>query len=687
MSKQLHLIQPVGFSLPNILAALAHDRISTATLLHTSEIPEIHIHRAIEIANEIRKNDLNPYPTLIEIESPDAESKKQYQSVQDIEISQESNIVIGVTGGTQRLIGNLLSRFGTNRLLWVSNEPKVVLKVGSQIWPESLELTVEDYTRLYGIADNSFLLDRAEIHQGRLLISNHLEILPHPSGAPTKERQKWSKKCRSKVAIIAKEIEELENLFGRIQFRYNLDVKVGDDSTHERIRTILGRLPKSVSIKINDQNFFDPITSVAVDSNITKSYLRQGIYEILESTDTPSDSGKTLHLLVGKYNSVSIANAIANHRPQTVCLWGINHTGSEGEIQLLCNQVFSLVGWINGTLSRDMKIKNCDSPQSEHVPNRIFFINTRTLGIQGKLEELSKIVNIDQSTLDYCSGTGQLSSIFHQTLSNFSPDLKINYTNPWTGEITDLLEGNVRPGKGIGIVDRLWLSQRPVIKHHKSRILNPEEYRLLCDIAKNSKTLTLAKPNSRYYNLPQDSWDDIEVTLVSEKRKKRSTVNRIHYSRGSVSLDFPKGSVAAGHWIEDMLGYAIPRHFETLDCITSISLITRSDDGHTDIEIDAIFMTKDGLTFVSCKRGNGAWENRTSREVISWSLLLGGPNSKSMVVHSNVSHLPVGPGTRFPFATSHRQVLAENVGFFNWLEFIDKEFEMLNPNNLSDEEE
>ena len=174
MSKQLHLIQPVGFSLPNILVALAHDRIDTATLLHTSEIPEIHIHRAIDIANEIRKKDLIPYPTLVKIESPDAESKKQYQSVQDFEISKDSDVVVGVTGGTQRLVGNLLSRFGTDRLLWVTNEPKVVLKVGSQIWSESLELTIEDYTRLYGIAEDTPLFNRAEIDQGRLQVSNHL---------------------------------------------------------------------------------------------------------------------------------------------------------------------------------------------------------------------------------------------------------------------------------------------------------------------------------------------------------------------------------------------------------------------------------------------------------------------------------------------------------------------------------
>ena len=142
MSKQLHLIQPVGFSLPNILAALAHDRIDTATLLYTSEIPEIHIHRAIKFANEIRKKDLTPYPNLIKIESPSADSRAQFDSVQNFQISKDSDIVVGVTGGTQRLVGNLLSRFGTNRLLWVTNEPKVVLNVGSQTWPESLELTV-----------------------------------------------------------------------------------------------------------------------------------------------------------------------------------------------------------------------------------------------------------------------------------------------------------------------------------------------------------------------------------------------------------------------------------------------------------------------------------------------------------------------------------------------------------------
>ena len=66
--------------------------------------------------------------------------------------------------------------------------------------------------RLYGVAEDTSLFDRAEIHQGRLLISNDIEILPYPSEGLGKDRQKWAKKYRSIVAIIAKEIEQLDKL-------------------------------------------------------------------------------------------------------------------------------------------------------------------------------------------------------------------------------------------------------------------------------------------------------------------------------------------------------------------------------------------------------------------------------------------------------------------------------------------
>ena len=53
-----------------------------------------------------------------------------------------------------------------------------------------------------------------------------------------------------------------------------------------------------------------------------------------------------------------VANAIANHNPRRICLWAVNHEGEKAEIQLLCNQVFTIKGWIDGCEKFLLKHKN-----------------------------------------------------------------------------------------------------------------------------------------------------------------------------------------------------------------------------------------------------------------------------------------------------------------------------------------
>lgn len=678
MTKPLHLIQPVGFSLPNIVCALAHNRINTATLLYTSEIPKEHINRAIEIANECRKKPLSPDPILVMIPSPDADAKGQFDVIQQISIPQYSDVVVGVTGGTQRLMGTLVSRFGTDRLLWVSNEPEALLKIGGKTWSESLEMAVEDYERLYGLEEIQVSPERISISDGRLSFSKDIHFPPY-----TIERRKpWAKNARVKVGNVADEIKTLEQKFGRIQFRYNLIITTDDDLTYQRVVTILGRLPKSVNITINNQKLVDPIESIAVESSITEGYMTPDLYEILEPFQ-PLQNVDTLHLLVGKYNSIPVANSILNHQPKRICLWALNHSNDKDEIQLLCNQVFTIQGWINGTLDRDMgvsRLTNNQSPKCPHLPDQIFFMNKNVHAIEGALEELYEICDFGNTIIDVSSGSGQLSSLLIQAISKFSPNPIITYTHPWTGEITNLSTGEISSGKVLPIVDRLWLSQRPIISYDEAVNLDSESEKLLCDIAERTRDnqdysiSPKARGGRTSHSIPRESWGDVSVQHLRSSKKPRKP-DRIQYSRGKTALEFqmPIQATTSGYWIDDLMRYALPYHFQPLDCITSVGVMTeRKDSKVNDIEIDAIFMEKDGLTFVSCKKGKDAWNIKAFKETLSWEALIGGPNSKSIIVHSNIFY-PDTEERQFSWMES-----SPRIKYLHWFDLLGVEFEMLN---------
>lgn len=682
MAKPLHLIQTVGFSLPNIVCALAHDRINSATLLYTSEIPEEHIHRAIEIANECRNSPLSPHPNLIRIPSPDADATEQFNAIQKISMPPSSEVVVGVTGGTQRVMGTLVARFGTDRLLWVSNEPKVVLQIGKKRWFEELELEIDDFQRLYGLENNPVPTDRTSISNGRLSFSKNISFRPFPKLASVGKRRSWARLARVSISDVAKEIVALEKKFGRIQFRYNLNVTVEDDVTRERIVPILGRLPKSVNINIDGKRLVDPIESIAVESIITQGHLRTGIYELLK-THPPLQDSATLHLLVGKYNSIPVANAIVNHRPSRICLWALNHRDNKSEIQLLCNQVFTIKGWIEGSLDKEMgvgKLIYGQSPKCVNPPDETLFMNTSVDGIEALLEELYKKNNLGDAIIDVSSGSGQISSLLIKAISDFSPNPTITYTHPWTGDITNLSTGKLDSGTGLPIVDRLWLSQRPVIRYEESVILNQEGAELLHEIAERARDTAddsispRAGGGKTSHTLPRESWGDISVKQLTKRPKMPE---RIEYRRGDAALEFqmPTRSETAGYWIDDMMRYAIPHHFQPLDCITSVGIMTqRKERLLLDIEIDAIFMMEDGLTFVSCKRGKEAWNIKAFKETLSWETLVGGPNSKSIIVHSNMFNPDTESGNALWMKNDR-----PTINYLHWFDLLGVEFEMLNP--------
>ena len=671
----------MGFSLPNIVTALSHDRIHTATLLYTSEIPKENIHRAIETANECRQRPLSPRPDLIRIPSPDADSSDQLDSIRQITESPDHENVVGVTGGTQRVLGALVARFGTERLLSVERGPKATLRVGKKIWQEQLELEVADYQRLYDV-DVHETSSEVSIIDGRLSYSRELSVDKFPldlEATPKKRTQafrSWSKNVREQVHEIIEEINHLEKKFGRIQFRFHLDVLIEDENTQNRIVPILGRLPKAVQMSINGNRLADPIESIAIDDSATRRFLDKGLYELVDSGKKSNCNG-TLHLLVGRYNSVNVANAIHNHRPSSVCLWAVNHEGEEREIQSLCNQVFSIRGWINGSLSADMGVSRLDSPVCEPPPSEVLLINTNVNEIQDRLEDLGNRQNLDGSVIDVSSGSGYLTTSLIRGITQISADTSITYTHPWTGEITNLSTGQVTPGKTLPIIDRLWLSQRPVIRFSKSSELDAESERLLKDIGHRSlekadySVSQRESPLLTTHLLPLDPWGDVQI-------RELKNPGRIEYSRDGHCLEF-KVQVKnrlAGYWMDDFMGYSTGLDFRTLDCITSVDIMTSlppSGEGpRPGIEIDTIFIEEDGMRVVSCKQGKRAWTIEAFREVLSWERMMG-PNSRSFIIHSNMFHPLIDGGFDW------RKEGSTTVDYLHWLELLGIDYQTMDP--------
>jgi len=680
----------VGFSLPNIVCALSHNRIDTATLLYTSEIPEVHIHRAIEIANECRKTPLSPAPDLLRIPSPDADSSMQFDAIRTIPENLDDpahDIVVGVTGGTQRVLGSLLARFGTNRLMWVDRGPKATLRVGNRRWPEELVLEVGDYQRLYDIDEQEISSSEASIVGGRLSYSRTMVIQNYPKDltGPYKKRvqfyRRWSKRAREDISKISAEINSLEKKFGRIQFHYNLDVIIEEDETKEKIIPILGRLPKSVQISINGRRSIDPIESIAVDSSITQSYVRSGIYDLLDADISAQDS-ETLHLLVGRYNSVSVANAILNHRPNRVCLWALNHEGKEEEVQSLCNQVFTIRGWIKGSLGADMGVREFKPPVCKHPPAEVLLINTNVNDIQGRLEELNIRRILEGSVIDVSSGSGHMTSSLIQGISQFSPNPTISYTHPWTGEITNLSTGDVTPGETLPIVERLWLSQRPVIRCNDNVDLDEGGRRLLIDIGEKSRDIAdySLSPSSwgglTTNKLPLEPWGQIQTRHADCRRLRKP--QRIEYSSGNNSFEFQmptRGGELTGFWLDDMVRYAIPLRFPVLDCITSVEILTKNDENTlSDIEIDAIYIEEDGMRVASCKMGRKAWSIESYWEVLTWERLVGGPNCKSFIIHSNMFP-PDSEGDNFAWGKED----PPTIDYLHWFDLLGIDFQIPGP--------
>ena len=664
---KMHLIQPVGFSLHNVLCALSHERIESATLLVTEEVPLELVNLAIGIANdEIRDSKLDlEKVTFHTVRSPGSETSAQYESVSGIEVPRGSNPVIGVTGGTQKLVGMLLSRFGSESVLWVEDGPKAVLSVRGVQEKLEIELEEEDFRRLYQGAIDVVGENRSMIRNGRLSITKEVSI-PKWNGEPRNPWKDWKKGVRDRMHAVASEINEIEEAMGRLQFRYNLSIthQESSDNAKSRIDSMIGRLPKRVSIRVNGKSFIDGIERISVNSKLTESFIREGVYEWEIGGDSGAGVGSdTLHVIVGKNNSVGVANAISNHRPSRVCIWAISHKEGGAEVQALCNQAFTLFGWLSDDLPRVMGLiggpPGTDVPKlsppspSWVVPDGVFFINTNAGSLSHEVRELaSRLPEISGSTIDLSSGSGMISAILHRALVNEFRELGVSHTNHYTGTVSNLNNGEIKTGQGIGINDRLWLSQRPVRNFSRPEGMG---LGLLREIGERSRKLA----RDRGYNhciLPNRSWGGV----IFEKEG-----NDAVFSMGGERIEFHHPVPNAGFWLDRFVMESLPHHFSLLDCIGSVELFTRDpverkkvdDQGRkvpipkNDVEIDVIFMQEDGMGVVSCKAVKDWANDGFISELQSYKVSVGGPRCKAIICHLELgrgglrSRLPTGVGS------------------------------------------
>ena len=657
----IHLIQPVGFSLPNILSALSHERVESVTLLVTEEVPRKLLDLTIDIANnEIRDKKLAPeLVTYHMIGSPDSETREQHESVSKIKTPRGRDAVIGVTGGTQRLVGMLLSRFGSDRVLWVENGPKAVLSIGGD--NEVAEIIEErHFLQLYQGAIDLVPDHRWSIRGGRFSITKEVSIPESPTETSGRWRR-WIGNLRGILHEVASEISEIEESIGRLQFSYNLAIShsESEERTLRRIESVVGRLPKRVSITVNGERFIDGIESISVNSELTESFIREGVYEWpIEGGLDPRRGGGTLHVVAGRNNSVSVANAISNHRPSRVCIWAISHEGERAEVQALCNQAFTLFGWLSDDLPRTMGLTGESYPDVANlrppslswiIPNGVFFVNTSLGRLSQEVRELSsKMPETSDSIIDLSSGSGMVSARLHRELTNELGELHVSHTHPYTGAVSNLGSGEVAEGLGIGIIDRLWLSQRPVKDFSRPSGVGLE---LLKKISEKSMEEAGRRGRS-WCNLPNRSWGDVtferdglDVTFRTEEEQIR-----LHHPQPN-----------AGYWLDHFASESLQHHFNILDCVASVHLMTRDPverkelelkksayHVETDVEIDVIFMEEDGMGVVSCK-ATPDWNSRkTVSELLSWKISVGGPSCKAIICHSDLkgkeyqAELPTG---------------------------------------------
>jgi len=657
--EKFHLIQPVGISLHNVLCALSVEAIGSVTMLITEEVEKPLLLRTVEIANnEIRELKLDPEMiSFHKIKSPGSETLAQYESVSGIDIPNGYEAVIGATGGTQRLLGMLLSRFGSERVLWVEDGPKAVLSIDGREDIQEIELEEEDFRRLYQDAIEIIGDEGWGINNGRLSILREKSI-PKWDGEKGRGWKKWKEEFRGVIESVSSEINQLERAMGRLQFRYKLIIfhRETEDRALRRIDSYLGRLPKRVSVTVNKEEFIDGIEKISVDSELTNSFIRRGVYDwtITKDAQTLRENG-TLHVIVGKYNSVAVANAISNHKPSRVCIWAISHESSGPEVQQLCNQAFTLKGWLRGDLPRIMGLEigvkadvaGLTPPKPIYVPDEIYFINTSVGFVRQEVEEMTKknLCGTDD-IIDLSSGSGMISSLLHRTLSRSFGDLIVTHTDHYKGTISNLEDGQTKVGQGIGINDRLWLSQRPTRGFGKVNLItetsmaNNAKFEILKRIAEES--LRMAKDGGfDHCILPYQSWSDVEF--------KRSE-NTVSFSIGESRMSFHHPTPNSGFWMEEFVLESMHRHFALIDCISGVKIMTRDPeerkvvDGRgkripvnpADIEIDMIYMKEDGLGVVSCKARPSWNSKKTISEVLSWKILVGGPRCEAVICHSTL---------------------------------------------------